>query len=326
MDRNRTITVIGGSGRCGSTLLRRMLGEHPDVFAAPELRFTVDPGGLVDFYVSASELWSPWIYADRYKRLETLLRATGPKAAWTTYYRRLMSTFPLLRRAPMNLDVAYGAVDASRTYPNYVAFVDQLLMRLKEFGYRAHWTGSHFFESAELPFGDFREQRELASVLGAFYLQLVEDALSKSHRGFYVEKNTWYVLCFDRFLDLVPTAKLVHIHRDPRDVVASLVRQRWAPRNMEQAAVFYKCIMQKWHRVRDEIPPDSFLDVGYERLVADPRAVLGDIEEFANVPVSFEHPNLSKKSIGQWRRELTKAQVQFLETQLASEIELYGSA
>jgi len=40
---------VGGTGRCGTSQLTRVLGEHPQVHALQwESRFLVDPGGFED--------------------------------------------------------------------------------------------------------------------------------------------------------------------------------------------------------------------------------------------------------------------------------------
>ena len=40
---------IGGSGRCGTSILASLFGVHPDVLYFPEPRFLINPGGLNDF-------------------------------------------------------------------------------------------------------------------------------------------------------------------------------------------------------------------------------------------------------------------------------------
>jgi hypothetical protein len=40
---------VAGTGRCGTSQMRQVLGEHPDVHALLwEARFVVDPGGFED--------------------------------------------------------------------------------------------------------------------------------------------------------------------------------------------------------------------------------------------------------------------------------------
>ena len=49
MDRPINIVHVSGSGRCGTNLLKDLLGRHPDVHTLPfETRFTVDPDGILE--------------------------------------------------------------------------------------------------------------------------------------------------------------------------------------------------------------------------------------------------------------------------------------
>ena len=72
---------IGGSGRCGTKLLRDILGKHSKITALPfPTRFTIDPDGLVDTYKALTTgAWSPYIAGVKLSRMDDLFAALGIK-------------------------------------------------------------------------------------------------------------------------------------------------------------------------------------------------------------------------------------------------------
>ena len=74
MAKKLNIGLIGGTGRCGTSILRRILATHSEVAALPiEHKITVDPEGIIDFYNSYSSNWSPYLADQKLKRLESFL-------------------------------------------------------------------------------------------------------------------------------------------------------------------------------------------------------------------------------------------------------------
>ena len=54
------VIFIGGSGRSGTNILRKILSNHSKVASLPfEHRFIIDPNGIIDFYNSFTLNWSP---------------------------------------------------------------------------------------------------------------------------------------------------------------------------------------------------------------------------------------------------------------------------
>ncbi len=71
---------VGGTGRCGTSQLTRVLGEHPQVHALEwESRFLVDPGGFEDLARALTVAYTPYHADDALGRLAWLLgeRLTG---------------------------------------------------------------------------------------------------------------------------------------------------------------------------------------------------------------------------------------------------------
>ena len=44
------ILLIGGSGRSGTTILSKIMSMHPDISTVPELRYLIDPDGIIQGY------------------------------------------------------------------------------------------------------------------------------------------------------------------------------------------------------------------------------------------------------------------------------------
>ena len=71
---------VAGTGRCGTSQLVRVLGEHPDVHGLEwESRFLVDPGGFEDLARALTVAYTPYHADDALRRLAWLLneRLTG---------------------------------------------------------------------------------------------------------------------------------------------------------------------------------------------------------------------------------------------------------
>ena len=64
---------IGGTGRCGTNQLHRILGEHPQVWTIGETRFLVDAGGLEDLVRALTVAYTPFHADDAVSRFRTLL-------------------------------------------------------------------------------------------------------------------------------------------------------------------------------------------------------------------------------------------------------------
>lgn len=75
-------------------------------------------------------------------------------------------------------------------------------------------------------------------------------------------------------------AKVVHIVRDPRDVIASSLRTPWTPPDAYGLAVAWRDFVRSTVAAGDRAGPERFLQVRYEDLTRRPRAVLEDIFAF----------------------------------------------
>ena len=302
--------LVGGTGRSGTSILKEVIASHSDAASLPfEYRFIIDPDGLIDFYASFTATWSPYLADRRLKRLESLLNNLGREPLHHKILGRLLRW--LNRDGKMLSPRAYHGWELNHHLPHWDQHVQTLMSELVEFSFPACWVGTESYQfSPEVYHSASRSRQELARILGGFVQDVIDDLLDRTGKEFFIEDNTWNVLFAREIIELLPEAKIIHIHRDPRDVVASFSRQRWCPADKEQGARWYRAMMAHWFNVRSDLPIGTYYEVGLEELVAAPEAVLREVCEFAEI--SFDRAmlqvDLGDSHSGRWEAEFSDAE------------------
>jgi hypothetical protein len=118
-------------------------------------------------------------------------------------------------------------------------------------------------------------------VIRDFYAQLAPDV------SCWGDKNPHYAnphkRCMETAAELFPGSLFVHLVRDGRDVVSSLVRKetegiRWA--TFDQAHVTWRRMVDRGSDFCRSLPPDRGLELRYEDLVADDLGVAAELFRF----------------------------------------------
>jgi hypothetical protein len=123
----------------------------------------------------------------------------------------------------------------------------------------------------------------LPHVIRDFYRGLAPDA------RYWGDKNPHYADpfnegCLELVLELFPGSRFIHIIRDGRDVVSSLVRKQdpqgepWV--TFEQAHFTWLRHVDRGSSFGHSLPPGRYLELRYEDLVASDHAVAGEIFRF----------------------------------------------
>ncbi len=301
-----TMIFVGGTGRSGTSIIKEVIARHPDAASLPfEYRFIIDPDGLIDFYASSGASWSPYVADRRLKRLERLLNTLAREPLHHKLAGRLARW---LNRDGKTLSPrAYHGWELNRHLPNFERHARVLMSKLVEFSFPACWVGTESYRLGPTIYHTSRSREELAAILGDFIRDVIADLLNKSAKKFLVEDNTWNIFFAREIVELLPEAKIIHIYRDPRDVVASFSDQRWSPTGKEQGALWYRAMMNHWFAVRSDLPAGSYYETSLEDLVAAPETVLREVCKFAEI--SFDEAmlrvDLSQSNSGRWKREYT---------------------
>lgn len=167
---------------------------------------------------------------------------------------------------------------------------------------------------------------------GHFFLSLIKFYASQSEKSRYGEKTPQHTVFATTLFRWYPKAKHIHLIRDPRDVVASLIRMPWGSKNpMINARIWVNSI----RAMEPIMGTHAYLRVYYENLVNQPAEELERICKFINedyVPVMlnvskdpfstesnlewwFQRAKqpLDQSRLGKWRDELSSEQVAIVE-------------
>jgi hypothetical protein len=136
-----------------------------------------------------------------------------------------------------------------------------------------------------------------------------------------------------------PGAPIIHLIRDPRDVVASLEKMPWGPRSMINSTLFWVFFNRAAERSRHR---PEYLQVYYEQLVDDPQRELERIcahigEDYSDALLTADSSEpyswprgasgaVTRERQGKWRKELTPEDVSVVEWITGARLEAHGYA
>jgi len=153
---------------------------------------------------------------------------------------------------------------------------------------------THVLEDLARTLGDRAGQLQEFGFDRAFWLERVRTFFGGFHEEYarrrgkprWADKTPGYVLLLDLIDELFPDAQIVHVLRDGHDVVASQ-REKWGYRPA------FTCANGGWEEhvragrrfgARVGATSGRYTEVRYERLVAEPEAVLRTLCDFLGEP------------------------------------------
>lgn len=318
--------MISGTGRSGTNITKKIFSKHSRFAHLPfEFRFIIDPDGVLDFYNSFTSTWSPYYADKKIKRLERYLKKLSKENTFYQYIDRLIK-----RIDPGGLKItprAYSGWALSKWIPAYNNIVNELIEKIKIFEYPGRWPGSNSYTfNNKMCFSDNYKSKDLLEIIKNFIDNIATEILRSQRKEVFVEDNTWNILHAEQMLEFIPNSFLVHIYRDPRDVVASFIKQKWCPNDLWQAIRYYKSLINRWLEVKNEINPERFIEIKFEDFVINPE--LNCKEVCKRIGIDFEKEmlkvNLSKSNTGRWKEEFSDPENKFLNESLKDIILLLG--
>jgi hypothetical protein len=294
-----------GTGRCGSTLLSKLLAEHPAALVLSEFfggldmlnRFRegdVTAAGLQDILRRDMELAHFW--KTRSKRIaEILIDRNSIAARWNGH-------------VPVLLEIALPALTRSSE-----ALFEEMM----------DWAG-----------------KRPTQPLSRHYPQLFEWLMGKLGRSMWIERSGASFEFLDGLKSTFPNARFLHIHRDGREAALSMMEhahfrqivsyhydpptaeeiRRTAlhldppesdpfrkrvdgPQSIGRYADYWSYSIARGYSVLPQIGKDCYMDLRFEDLLADPPAVLRQVAAFFEMP---EEPNWIARAVKHIKGEVPK--------------------
>ena len=324
--RNASTVFITGTGRSGTNVTKAIFAQHSQCATLPfEYRFTVDPGGIIDFLNQYSSSWSPFMADKRLREFEKYLLSLGQKNEFDfTASQWLKKVDP---RAEKITPYAYSGWELEKWFPGYKKNVKELIDKLVDFKYTASWPGSDSLSEAnQMYFGSPKTKNELIPLLSGFLEICFQSFLDKSNKEVFVEDNTWSLLYADDLLKLVPEGKILHIIRDPRDVITSLLMQKWTPSDLDQILSWYKSLMSTWKSEKAKLEKDQFIEIKLENIISNTKEVIQHTCKFIGLEFEEEMTqlDLSKANSGRYKTELSNIEINKVEDTLSEILSEYN--
>ena len=185
-----------------------------------------------------------------------------------------------------------------------------------------------------------KENRSLAKIIDSIYMYYTAQKFPEAKP--WGDQSRIYTYHIPHILNVFPNARFVHILRDGRDVVASMV-ERNGGGYLEEAVYRWKKSIQLIEAYKGGLLKNRIIEFRYEDLVNDPEHVLRNLTnqidlnfstlmlDYWKLPSTVEHKhksfhkNLSKpifsSSVGRWKNRLTNAQIEYVEKNLRLELE-----
>jgi hypothetical protein len=299
------ILLIGGTGRSGTTIFRKIVELHPDVATIPEWRLLTDPEGIIE-YLLLIEQGNPFMLDQAFRRLEKLF----DDLQHSSFISRLISRFNKIDKiSTRRITNRYYGIDADKMYPGFKQAANILFEELADFHWYGQYAGMKFGQSKSVA-GIVGDLERAEKIFSSFLNRIALIAMEQSGKSRFLEKNTWSLLHFDRVSRLYPRGKMVHIHRDPRDVVASYMKQPWMPSDPCQSAIILKRLMDMWWSAKEKVSSDLWLEIDLNDLVVNTEQVLKKVCEFWEIDFAHEmmQIDLSCSNAGRWKKDLNLEQ------------------
>lgn len=310
---------IGGTGRSGTTIFSKILGQSNTVYSFPEeLRFITDPDGILPLNHALVNDWSKFQADLAFERFLKLL---------------FNLKFRYKGRYPNH---AHSEIVGLNFYNDWI---NKIQNELVSYTMKSGWAARvNVYQKVMLKFFGRNQvtnslikpayycpplsQIEFNKIFNQFILDFFNQTAALNKANVIIDHTPSNLIHFDRINQIVPNAKLIHIFRDPRDVVCSYKTKDWGNTSVLENVIWVKDVYSRWNDLKQDLDSKTFLEVKFESLIENSKGELTRICDFLDIPFedSFLDLDVSKHNIGRWKKDLEKQEIDIVHKYLNKHI------
>lgn len=289
--------LIGGTGRSGTTLLARIIGEHPSIFTFRwETQFMVSPNGLIDLIRSH--------YAE--KALETFL--TNLRGRW---FRRIMrANTPREYEAGLCTDISESELETA---------IEAFLRDVRSDDRNSLAPARKLIQGIAKP----AMERTAAirwsekTPRNVLYTDVLHDLLPDMRMIHIVRdgRDVAVSMANNGFWPIGASKDLPELRGFSGKVTP------------EKAALYWQSVLELSRARASELPDGAYMELRYEDLVTEPEKVLSSLCDFLEEEFTIslaEAVDIRPGSIGRWRSELTAEQLREIHRSIGTSLAAEG--
>lgn len=144
---------------------------------------------------------------------------------------------------------------------------------------------------------------EIETVWGGLYGALFAHRSRSLGKRLWVEKTPRNSYFAEYLYAAMPGMKLINVVRDGRDAALSMQNVSWGEKDLIKAVDWWGEELDQTMRVLDALPQSSVLTVCYEDLVTEPQRVMETIGAFLGVPAEYDL-DIFASSVARWKSEM----------------------
>jgi len=169
------------------------------------------------------------------------------------------------------------------------------------------------------------------------YKLLLNTYLNKKNKKNIGDKDPRNIDYLPKLYEHFPDAKIIHIYRDPRDVVLSKTKAAWsAHRPFWMHAIIGQCQLARGRKIGKQLYGNNFFEIKYEELIKQPEQTIRNLSVYLNIEYQSDMMNfanssrelvdekemswkketfqpIQKNNSGKWKENFTSKQIQYIE-------------
>lgn len=238
--------------------------------------------------------------------MSSLIFVSGALRSGTTILHLMLNSHPEIH-SPGEFDFLFDYIEPIKQHN-----IDFIKNKLKS---------DRIFNSQNLSFSQCSSTSK-----SQFLMDLVNQVSKNKVLALNVHRN------FDRIPIFFPSAKYIHLVRDPRDVARSCIGMGWAG-NVYYGVDHWIDSEQSWQRLKTKLTPNQYITIRYEDLICHPENELKKLCQFLAVKYDQKMLSYSKNStyekpnetlVEQWKYKQSRYEIATVELKAAKLMELYG--